>query len=70
MPEASLLLTLTSIIGYLRNILMTINPILLIIFKRSGYMIDRREGAVFLMIYIYIVFVLVSIAFVNGTSAN
>ncbi len=36
---------------------------LLIIFKKSGYVIDRREGAIFLGIYV--VFVLVSIAFGN-----
>lgn len=37
--------------------------ILLIIFKRSGYMIDRREGAVFLAIYV--IFVVLSIALGN-----
>jgi len=41
-------------------IFMILLSVLLIVFKRSGYVIDRREGAVFLMIYI--VFVLVSIA--------
>lgn len=42
---------------------MLLLSVLLIIFKRSGYVIDRREGAVFLGIYI--VFILVSIAFGN-----
>lgn len=37
--------------------------VLLIIFKKSGYMIDRREGAIFLGIYV--IFVIVSIAFGN-----
>ena len=37
--------------------------ILLIFFKRSGYMIDRREGTVFLAIYV--IFVLLSIALGN-----
>jgi len=41
-------------------IFMILLSILLIVFKRSGYVIDRREGAVFLVIYV--VFVLVSIA--------
>lgn len=43
---------------------MMILSVLLIIFKKSGYVIDRREGAIFLGIYI--VFVLVSVAFGNG----
>ena len=38
--------------------------ILLIIFKRSGYVIDRREGAIFLGIYV--LFVIVSISFGNA----
>jgi cation:H+ antiporter len=42
---------------------MLLLSVLLIIFKSSGYVIDRREGAVFLGIYI--VFVLVSVAFGN-----
>jgi len=42
--------------------------ILLIIFKRSGYMIDRREGAVFLAVYV--IFVIVSLSFGNSVSAN
>ncbi|MCZ7361971.1 MAG: calcium/sodium antiporter [Candidatus Methanoperedens sp.] len=41
-------------------IFMILLSVLLIVFKRSGYVIDRREGAVFLVIYV--VFVLVSIA--------
>ncbi|NJD52973.1 MAG: hypothetical protein FIB07_08915 [Candidatus Methanoperedens sp.] len=40
---------------------MIILSVLLIIFKKSGYVIDRKEGAIFLGIYI--VFVLVSVAF-------
>ncbi len=43
---------------------MLLLSVLLIIFKRSGSVIERREGAVFLGIYV--VFVLVSIAFGNG----
>jgi cation:H+ antiporter len=42
---------------------MLLLSVLLIIFKRSGYEIDRREGAVFLGIYV--VFVLLSIASAN-----
>jgi len=38
--------------------------ILLIIFKKSGYVIDRREGAIFLGIYV--LFVIVGIAFGNA----
>ncbi|PWB49396.1 MAG: hypothetical protein C3F06_14710 [Candidatus Methanoperedenaceae archaeon] len=44
-------------------LIMLLLSILLIIFKRSGYMIDRREGAIFLGIYV--LFVIVSIAFGN-----
>ncbi|HIH44447.1 MAG TPA: calcium/sodium antiporter [Candidatus Methanoperedenaceae archaeon] len=44
---------------------MLLLSVLLIIFKRSGYVIDRREGVVFLGIYI--IFVLTSIAIGNGT---
>ncbi len=42
---------------------MLLLSVLLIIFKKSGSVIDRREGAVFLGIYV--VFVLVSVAFGN-----
>lgn len=42
---------------------MLLLSVLLIIFKKSGYVIDRREGVVFLGVYV--VFVLVSIAFGN-----
>ena len=42
---------------------MLLLSVLLIFFKRSGYMIDRREGAIFLSVYV--VFVLVSIAIGN-----
>ena len=42
---------------------MLLLSVLLIIFKRSGYVIDRREGAIFLGIYF--VFILVSVAFGN-----
>lgn len=42
---------------------MLLLSVLLIIFKISGYVIDRREGAIFLGVYV--VFVLVSIAFGN-----
>ncbi|CAG0980937.1 MAG: calcium/sodium antiporter [Candidatus Methanoperedens sp.] len=42
---------------------MLLLSVLLIIFKRSGYMIDRREGAIFLGVYV--AFVLVSITFGN-----
>ncbi len=42
---------------------MLLLSVLLIVFKSSGYVIDRREGAVFLGIYV--VFVLVSVAFGN-----
>ncbi len=41
-------------------LLMLLLSVLLIIFKSSGYVIDRREGAVFLGIYV--IFVLVSVA--------
>lgn len=40
---------------------MLVLSLLLIIFKKSGYMIDRREGATFLVIYV--IFVIVSVAF-------
>lgn len=43
---------------------MLLLSVLLIIFKRSGYVIDRREGAIFLGIYV--VFILVSVSFGNG----
>lgn len=42
---------------------MLLLSVLLIVFKSSGYMIDRREGAIFLGIYV--IFVIVSIAFGN-----
>lgn len=42
---------------------MLLLSVLLIVFKSSGYVIERREGAIFLGIYV--VFVLVSIAFGN-----
>ncbi len=42
---------------------MLLLSVLLIIFKSSGYVVDRREGAIFLGTYV--VFVLVSIAFGN-----
>ncbi len=42
---------------------MLLLSVLLIVFKSSGYVIDRREGMIFLGIYV--VFVLVSIAFGN-----
>jgi cation:H+ antiporter len=42
---------------------MLLLSVLLIIFKKSGYLIDRREGAIFLGIYF--VFILVSVAFGN-----
>ncbi len=44
-------------------VFMLLLSVLLIIFKRSGYVIDRKEGVVFLGIYV--LFVLVSIAFGN-----
>ena len=44
---------------FVQLIFMLLLSVLLIIFKKSGYVIDRREGAVFLIIYV--VFVLVSI---------
>ena len=44
---------------FVQLIFMLLLSVLLIIFKKSGYVIDRREGAVFLVIYV--VFVLVSI---------
>jgi len=46
---------------FVQLIFMLLLSVLLIIFKKSGYVIDRKEGAVFLVIYI--VFVLVSITF-------
>ncbi len=48
---------------FIQLMIMLLLSVLLIIFKRSGYVINRREGAVFLGIYV--VFVLVSIAFGN-----
>jgi hypothetical protein len=48
---------------FIQLMFMLLLSVLLIIFKRSGYVIDRREGAVFLGIYV--VFVLLSIAFGN-----
>ncbi len=42
---------------------MLLLSVLLIVFKSSGYVIDRREGAIFLGVYV--VFVLVSLAFGN-----
>ncbi|MFZ3169344.1 MAG: calcium/sodium antiporter [Candidatus Methanoperedens sp.] len=44
-------------------LIMLLLSVLLIIFKKSGYMIDRREGAIFLGIYV--IFVIVSISFGN-----
>jgi len=44
-------------------IFMLLLSVLLIVFKSSGYVIDRREAVVFLVVYV--VFVLVSIAFEN-----
>ena len=43
---------------------MVLLSVLLIIFKRSGYVIDRREGAVFLGIYV--LFIVASIAYGNN----
>ncbi|MDP3105058.1 MAG: calcium/sodium antiporter [Candidatus Methanoperedens sp.] len=51
---------------FIQLMIMLLLSVLLIIFKKSGYIINRREGAVFLGIYV--VFVLVSIAF--GNAAN
>jgi len=51
---------------FIQLMIMLLLSVLLIIFKKSGYVINRREGAVFLGIYV--VFVLVSIAF--GNAAN
>lgn len=51
---------------FIQLMIMLLLSVLLIIFKRSGYVINRREGVVFLGIYV--VFVLVSIAF--GNAAN
>ena len=48
---------------FIQILFMVLLSILLIIFKRSGYKIDRKEGAVFLTIYV--VFVLLSIALGN-----
>ncbi len=48
---------------FLQIIFMLLLSVLLIAFKRSGYAIDRKEGAVFLGIYA--VFVIVSVAFGN-----
>ncbi len=48
---------------FVQLIFMLLLSVLLIIFKKSGYVIDRKEGAVFLGVYI--VFVLVSLAFGN-----
>jgi len=42
---------------------MLLLSVLLIIFKRSGYVIDRREGAI--LLGIYVIFVIISIAFGN-----
>lgn len=42
---------------------MLLLSVLLIVFKKSGYVIDRREGEIFLGIYV--IFVLVSVAFGN-----
>jgi len=44
-------------------VFMLLLSVLLIVFKGSEYVIDRREGLIFLGIYV--VFVLVSIAFGN-----
>ncbi|MFZ2410249.1 MAG: sodium:calcium antiporter, partial [Candidatus Methanoperedens sp.] len=49
-------------------IIMLVLSVLLIIFKKSGYVIDRREGVVFLIIYV--VFVLLSIALGNVEQGN
>lgn len=46
---------------FIQLVFMLLLSVLLIIFKKSGYVIDRKEGAVFLVIYV--VFVLVSVAF-------
>jgi len=51
---------------FIQLMIMLLLSVLLIIFKKSGYVINRREGAIFLGIYV--VFVLVSIAF--GNAAN
>ena len=48
---------------FIQIIFMLLLSVLLILFKSSGYVIDRREGVVFLGVYV--VFVLVSIAFGN-----
>lgn len=48
---------------FIQLLFMLLLSVLLIIFKKSGYVIDRREGVVFLGIYV--VFVLVSVAFGN-----
>jgi cation:H+ antiporter len=48
---------------FIQIIFMLLLSVLLIIFKRSGYVIDGREGAVFLGIYV--VFVLTSVALGN-----
>ena len=46
---------------FIQLMFMLLLSVLLIIFKRSGYVIDRREGAIFLAIYV--VFVLASVVF-------
>ena len=48
---------------FIQLMIMLLLSVLLIIFKKSGYVINRREGSVFLGIYV--VFVLVSISFGN-----
>ena len=48
---------------FIQIIFMLLLSVLLILFKSSGYVIDRREGVVFMGVYV--VFVLVSIAFGN-----
>lgn len=48
---------------FVQILFMLLLSVLLIAFKRSGYAIDRKEGAVFLGIYAF--FVLVSVAFGN-----
>jgi len=48
---------------FIQLMFMLLLSVLLIIFKRSGYVINKKEGAVFLTIYV--VFVLVSVAYGN-----
>lgn len=48
---------------FIQLLFMLLLSVLLIIFKKSGYVIDRKEGAVFLGIYV--IFVLVSVVSAN-----